>query len=72
MGNLGWMLIQLSLSTAGNPSLGVCAQSSVYQRRQFRGIRFIATDRQKGHAEVRHLSFDEVADKVAKAGVRSL
>jgi len=47
----------------------VCTHNPLFIRGEnFEEIRFVAKDRQKGHAEVRHLRFDDVAERIEKAG----
>jgi len=47
----------------------VCTHNPLFIRGEnFEEIRFVAKDRQKGHAEIRHLRFDDVAERIEKAG----
>lgn len=55
-----------SLTEQGTQVL-VCTHNPLFIRGEnFEEIRFVAKDRQKGHAEVRHLRFDDVAEKIEK------
>src|SRR6266481_4452983 len=47
----------------------VCTHNPLFIRGEnFEEIRFVSKDRQKGHADIRHLRFDEVAEKIENAG----
>jgi predicted ATP-dependent endonuclease of OLD family len=47
----------------------VCTHNPLFIRGDnFEEIRLVCKDRQKGHAEIRHLRFDELAERIAKAG----
>jgi putative ATP-dependent endonuclease of OLD family len=47
----------------------VCTHNPLFIRGEnFEEIRLVCKDRQMGHAEIRHLRFDEVAERIADAG----
>src|SRR4029077_12753609 len=47
----------------------VCTHSPLFIRGEIcEEIRFVAKDREDGEAEVRHLTFDNVAERIEKAG----